>query len=453
MVSAYREYQLDQGRTRKVPVSASRRMEGVELSAPARRVFGWHTGIPGCAYYRVQLPLRTLGQQDGWHTRWGQKLPITPDLDAALAAGKGTAPADIAAFMAERYDVVIGQQVGAGGTGADAIWQAMARHRDRHGGPMLVLETDDDLMSLHSGHLAEARREMEQRADTYRRAIEVADVVTVTTPALAESIRAQVGEPTGDIKIIPNYIDRAMFDVPGGGQHVPGQRRVVGAGLRYQASRQQYALHDGVQIGSTSVWPAPEHMLIGWGGSSTHRNDFALAWPGLRRLLLQRGDVCFATMGVAHHANDPALGRIERRGQLAGLAWLEMDKTPWTDYWRRVGYFDIGLAPLEVNTFNAAKSWIKILEYCAMGVPFVASMSPEYERFASTNPDRRDPHKVGVPGILVGDQGEHAWYAALRAITADWAELRRMQARARIYARQFTIQDHIGEWAAALAAR
>lgn len=435
-------------------------MEGVELSAPARRVFGWHTGIPGCAYYRVQLPLHTLGDRgpggaarivggQTWHTRWGQKLPITPDLDAALAAGKGTAPADIAAFMAERYDVVIGQQVGAGGTGADAIWQAMARHRDRHGGPMLVLETDDDLMSLHSGHLAEARREMEQRADTYRRAIEVADVVTVTTPALAESILLSLGRQQyreGWVKVIPNYIDRVMFDVPGGGQHVPGQRRVVGAGLRYQAGRQQYALHDGVQIGSTSVWPAPEHMLIGWGGSSTHRTDFALAWPGLRRLLLQRGDVCFATMGVAHHANDPALGRIERRGQLAGLAWLEMDKTPWTDYWRRVGYFDIGLAPLEVNTFNAAKSWIKILEYCAMGVVPVASASPEYQRFF----EQRERAWEGL-GVLL--TGEHAWYGALNALTQDWATLRRMQTRARIYARQFTIQDHIGEWAAALAAR
>lgn len=426
------------------------------MSTP-RRVFGWHTGIPGCAYYRVQLPLRTLGDRgpggaarivggQTWHTRWGQKLPITPDLDAALAAGKGTAPADIAAFMAERYDVVIGQQVGAGGTGADAIWQAMARHRDRHGGPMLVLETDDDLMSLHSGHLAEARREMEQRADTYRRAIDVADVVTVTTPALYDAVLPYA---TGQIIVIPNYIDRAMFDVPGGGQHVPGQRRVVGAGLRYRAGRQQYALHDGVQIGSTWMWPAPEHMLIGWGGSSTHRTDFALAWPGLRRLLLQRGDVCFATMGVAHHANDPALGRIERRGQLAGLAWLEMDKTPWTDYWRRVGYFDIGLAPLEVNTFNAAKSWIKILEYCAMGVVPVASASPEYVRFVQSGKHLKQ--RLDSFSRLVDT--EHAWYGALNALTQDWAELRRMQARARTYARQFTIQDHIGEWAAALAAR
>lgn len=404
-----------------------------------RRVFGWHTNIPGCAYYRVQLPLSVLNQLPvgpgpwpPWCAEWGNRLPLPPKLLAAMDDGHATAARDAAAFMAERFDVVVGQQVGAGGTGADALWQAMARHRDQHGGPMLVLETDDDLMALHAGHLEEARQEMIDRAGTYRRAIEVADVVTVTTPGLAEAIHPYA---TGQVKVIPNYIDRAMFDIPGGGQHIPPAR--VGEAAGWSRMR--------------AGWPGPETMLIGWGGSSTHRNDFALAWPGLRRLLLQRQDVAFATMGVAHHVDDPALARIERRGQFAGLRWLDIGKdAQWPEYWRRLGWYDIGLAPLEVNRFNAAKSWIKILEYCAMGIPFVASASPEYERFASANPDRIDPHKVGIPGILVGD-GEHGWYRALAAITSDWAELRRMQARARIYARQFTIQDHIQEWASALA--
>lgn len=410
-----------------------------------RRVFGWHTQIPGCAYYRVQLPLRTLtnalavGWDQKWACQYGSKLPIPAELDAALAAGHGTAPTRIAAHMAERFDVVIGQQIGAGGTGADAIWQAMARHRDRTGGPMLVLETDDDLMAMHGGHLDEAKREIEQRADAYRRAIQVADVVTVTTPGLAEAIRRQA-DPAGPIKIIPNYIDQAMFEVPGGGQHVPSGRPVVVNGVRYKE-------------GGGGGWPGPERMLIGWGGSSTHQRDFALAWPALRRLLSQDGGVCFASMGVMHSVDDPALAKLETRKQLAGLRWMDMDREPWRDYWTRLGWYDIGLAPLEINQFNRAKSWIKILEYCAMGVPFVASASPEYERFVSTNPDRVDPHKADIPGILVDGQTEHGWYGALRAITKDWAELCRMQARARIYARQFTIQDHIGEWAAALADR
>lgn len=406
-----------------------------------RRVFGWHTGIPGCAYYRIQLPLGTLAThtQGGahlggkWHTEWGQKLPLPTALSDALNRGYGTAPADIATHMAERFDVVIGQQIGAGGTGADHLWQAMARHRDRHGGPMLVLETDDDLTALHSGHLEEARREMATRADVYRRAIAVADVVTVTTPALAETVQRHAN---GRVVVIPNYIDRAMFDVPGGGQHIPPTRVEEPGG--WSRIREGY--------------PGPERMLIGWGGSSTHRVDFDVAWPGLQRLLNRRRDVCFAAMGVAHRVDDPAMAKLERRGQLAGLRWMDMAKERWPDYWRRIGWYDVGIAPLETNPFNDAKSWIKILEYCAMGVPFVASASPEYRRFLATWNDVQADALVSYapPGLLV--EREHDWWPALEAMTSDWAELRRMQARARIYARQFTIQDHISEWAAALAA-
>jgi glycosyltransferase involved in cell wall biosynthesis len=388
-----------------------------------RRVFGWHNQIPGCAYYRLQLPLSTLNEHPAgnWDCMWGERLP----LPASMRDRPGTTMADVVDFMAERYDVIIAQQVGAGGTGAEQTFQALARS----GKFFTVLETDDNLMALHSGHLEEARREMEQRAKAYVAAAEVADLVTVTTPALAEVMSGI----NPNVRIIPNYIDRAMFDLPGGGQHVPPTRMVEPGGW----SRMR------------AGWPGPEQMLIGWGGSSTHRVDFDVAWPGLQRLLSKRPEVCFASMGVAFRANDPALAKLERRGQFAGLRWMDMTKERWSDYYRRVGWYDIGLAPLEMNAFNASKSWIKILEYCAMGVPFVASASPEYRRFLETDLASTKSTKTGPFGYLV--QSEHDWYPTLAAITSDWAELRRMQARARIYARQFTIQGHIGEWASALA--
>lgn len=392
----------------------------------ARRVFGWHTQIAGCAYYRVQLPLRTLREQPGWQASYGRKLPLTAELRAALDAGHSTAPARIAAYMAENYDVVLGQQLGAGGTGADQIWHAMARHRDRHGGPMLVMETDDDLTALHGGHLDEARQEMRDRGDAYRLAAQVADAVTCTTPALAERLQAW----NGSVRVIPNYIDSAMFTHPGHGQHVERPGQMI-SGVRYQTNQ------------SPPRWPAPEAMLIGWGGSSTHRKDFAVAWPALARLLAKRSDLAFASMGVMHHVDDPVLAKLERRGQVAGLRWMDMNYESWSAYWRRVGWFDVGLAPLEVNPFNEAKSWIKILEYCAMGVVPVASASPEYQRFF----EGRERAWEGI-GAVVGT--EHGWYPALRAITSDWTTLRRMQAAARVYARQFTIQGHIDQWAKAL---
>lgn len=411
-----------------------------EVSVEPRRVFGWHTSVPGCAYYRVQLPLRTLGETAGWHTACGQKLPLTPELRAALEARKGTAAADVAAFLAERYDVIVGQQIGAGGTGADAVWAALAHRRDRGGGPMLVLETDDDLMALHGGHDQDARAKLEARADTYRRAIELADRVTCTTPALAETL----SKFNDDVRVIPNYIDRAMLAADGPGTHLPPAPRLRAAGYGGAAA----GLLDGVQMGHTPGWPGPEQMLIGWGGSPTHRNDFALCWPGLRRLLLQRRDVAFLSMAVRWHVDDPAVGRLIERQQMAGLSWMDMERTPWPAYWERIGHLDIGLAPLDKNAFNESKSWIKILEYAAMGVPFVASPSPEYQRFWEVGQNQLGQHRPDSFSMLVNS--EHGWYGALRAMTEDWDNLRRMQIRARIYARQFTIQEHIGLWASAL---
>jgi glycosyltransferase involved in cell wall biosynthesis len=384
-----------------------------------RRVFGWHGSIPGCAYYRVQLPLRTLNQQDGWSASYGRALPLPEE----IRDGRATSVQDVVSHMADRFDVIVAQQVGAGGTGADITFE----HFARSGKFMTVLETDDNLLALHAGHGDEARQEMVERAAAYRRAAEVADLVTVTTPALAE-VMSKINK---NVKIVPNYIDAAMFQLPGSGTGIPPTRIIESGG--WSRWRPQ--------------WPGPEQMLIGWGGSSTHRDDFAIAWPGLKRLLLQRPEICFATMGVKHHADDPAMDRLERRSQVAGLAWLDMNKHPWHEYWKRVGYYDIGIAPLEMNEFNRSKSWIKILEYCAMGVPFVASASPEYCRFVESGKHLKQA--IDSFGILV--EHPYQWHAALSAITSDWAELQRMQARARMYARQFTIQGNIQEWVSALA--
>jgi glycosyltransferase involved in cell wall biosynthesis len=41
---------------------------------------------------------------------------------------------------------------------------------------------------------------------------------------------------------------------------------------------------------------------------------------------------------------------------------------------------DIGIVPLEISPFNQAKSALKGLEYAALGIPFIASPTREYER-------------------------------------------------------------------------
>ena len=50
----------------------------------------------------------------------------------------------------------------------------------------------------------------------------------------------------------------------------------------------------------------------------------------------------------------------------------------------QVAQLDTGIVPLQRSRFNEAKSNLKGLEYAALGVPFVASPTAEYERLAES---------------------------------------------------------------------
>ena len=60
---------------------------------------------------------------------------------------------------------------------------------------------------------------------------------------------------------------------------------------------------------------------------------------------------------------------------------------------------DIGIVPLRASAFNDAKSYLKGLEYAALGIPFVASSTPEYARLADLG--------VGVLSVSKKDWYRH----------------------------------------------
>jgi hypothetical protein len=63
----------------------------------------------------------------------------------------------------------------------------------------------------------------------------------------------------------------------------------------------------------------------------------------------------------------------------------QMIVKPWVSYreWPSVlSHFDIGLAPL-AGEYDDRRSWIKVLEYLVMRIPWVASAGSPYEEFSS----------------------------------------------------------------------
>ena len=87
--------------------------------------------------------------------------------------------------------------------------------------------------------------------------------------------------------------------------------------------------------------------------------------------------------------------------------------------------FDVGVVQLQHDAeFNAAKSFIKGLEYSAAGLPFVAAPAPEYVRFNE---------EQGVGFIAYDNKAKH-WIKHLKALVndADYREFHGVAAQEKV---------------------
>ena len=84
---------------------------------------------------------------------------------------------------------------------------------------------------------------------------------------------------------------------------------------------------------------------------------------------------------------------------------------PLAEYPLRMAEIDVGVVPLEPTAFNHAKSWLKGLEFAALGVPFVASPTDPYQDLC---------HSFGL-GILA--DGRKDWTRKLRIVVQERQQL------------------------------
>ena len=208
----------------------------------------------------------------------------------------------------------------------------LIKNSQRAGIPV-INDVDDWFWGLHeendAAKIVDPENNKNSNINYYRDSIEASDLVTVSTPFLAEKI----SEWNPNVQIIENSVLSACF------------------------KRRHHSL---------------KKPIIGWCGSTAHRSDDL-------KILIEP----FKSMGTFvnfHHTGDnkdstPFYKKIKvsplRVSTLPMLSPLEYPQ----------GFnFDIGVVPLNDIPFNDAKSWIKGLEYAAAGVPFIASPSREYVR-------------------------------------------------------------------------
>jgi glycosyltransferase involved in cell wall biosynthesis len=113
-------------------------------------------------------------------------------------------------------------------------------------------------------------------------------------------------------------------------------------------------------------------VILGWGGSISHLQSFT--GSGILAALKR---VCKARPQV----KVMIAGSDRRILQQLPLPAKQIIHHPWTPYheWSQVlANFDIGLAPLD-GDYDERRSWIKVLEYMLLKIPFIASEGPAYQ--------------------------------------------------------------------------
>ena len=326
-----------------------RRVTRRQERAPARTgvcAFIAELSIPQCRHYRVSERAAQLR-----HLGWTVRLCPWETLEAAMQA------LQLASFVLFYRTPMVGHM------------PALYAEARRLGIP--ILYDIDDLIFDREGLAAymtrlnlsaERAAAMLEKADSYRRAMEEADMLLASTPALARHAAA-VGRPC--------FV----------------AHNSVADDLAHLARTLPAKKADG------------EVVRIFYGsGSDTHDADFALIADALAEAMAKDTRLHLHIHG---HLELPETlsafcGRIHRAPFLDGNL-----------YYRVIADYDIALMPLARDTFNEAKSNIKYQEASLFGIPSIASPTAEF----------LDAITDGVDGFLAS--GAEDWRDRILLLASD----------------------------------
>jgi glycosyltransferase involved in cell wall biosynthesis len=166
-------------------------------------------------------------------------------------------------------------------------------------------------------------------------------------------------------------------------------------------------------------------ITIGWHAGIEHMYDFEqLGFRALfERLLDEHPQLRIVTIGLPLKL---ASDRFEF------LSWAHYDALA-----PRVAQFDVGIAALADSQFNRARSNIKVKEYAATGVPWLASPIGPYVGMGEDQ-----------GGRLVPDD---RWHEELTRLIRDAKARKRLAKKGRRWAKGETIERNVQRWERVLA--
>jgi glycosyltransferase involved in cell wall biosynthesis len=255
----------------------------------------------------------------------------------------------------------------------------------KEAGVAVVFDNDDDMTRVPKG--SPAYREMsearEQVAAELGAALRLADLVTTTCGELAGRLRRLGG---GDVRVVENYVETGFLR----------DRKAAG-----------------------------EEVVVGWLAGREHRGD-------LKELRLRR--TLEALLDAQPHVRLVSIGvdlgvRSER--------YTHHPFVPFPQLPDVISQFDVALAPIADVSFNRVRSNVKLKEYAAAGVPWLASPIGPYRELGEAQ-----------GGRLVSD---HGWAEALTALVTDAPARAALAERAAAWGRTQTVVRHAAEWESVFA--
>lgn len=328
----------------------------------------------GCGYFRLGWAAQEL-------KKCGADLRIEwPDQRQSIKAGFNADGHVIQTWLPDDIDRIITQRLT-----HRYILESIPLWQEQ--GIKVVIDLDDDLSCIHPSHGAFSMwRQPDQNLHSWQnlqKACRQADRVVVTTAALAKRYRP-------DARIVPNYLPDHYF----------GRERVDGTDL---------------------TWPA---------SLESHPNDSAAIGRTLARVVRETG------VKVIAPGYTPA---VVESYQLAfgveEVSWIEeVDLKDWPALLSGIG---VAFVPLANTKFNEAKSWLKVLELSACGVPWVASPRADYLRFAQ------------ISGVGRFAETPNQWRSELKHLIQDDAWRKENSEVNRAAAEQFRLSDHLHRFAEA----
>lgn len=275
----------------------------------------------------------------------------------------------------ESWPVLVAQRFGF--PGFELEWLKLFRKHS------LIWETDDDLWAVDPVNKRAAKIFTPEFLKGLEFCVRASRLVTVTNEHLAE----RMSRFNPNVAVVPNMIDTAL----------PTMQRV-----------------------------RRDRVTIGWAGGDSHARDFAKIIAPLHRIV-RTTDADVHTIGQ----------------DFSDVLRLPADRhrhSGWEQklirYYSTID-FDIGLAPIEDTLFTRSKSYIKALEYGALGIPVIASDVGPYREYVDD----------GVTGFLV--RKESQWIDRMQLLIEDRDLREQMGAAARQKAIKHTIAAGWKQWESA----